>query len=175
MIAFTPVISNKLCQPLEFQTQILPVYRPSSFPQQSESISMDAFRSNLYRSMDFVRSDPIFPRLFNIAVNPFLCALSANTAIQDHQFSSRGLSSASTRDTFKPIKVLAYADDTLVLLNSTSDMSALLQTITLYERSFNAKLNHSKTQAFSLSGTLSTTWTNFLQQLPTLITSWHNL
>ncbi|RCH85756.1 hypothetical protein CU097_005217 [Rhizopus azygosporus] len=53
-------------------------------------------------------------------------------------------------------------------------MSALLQAITLYERSSNARLNHSKTQALSLSGTLSTTWTNFLQQLPTLITSWHD-
>ncbi|ORE02523.1 hypothetical protein BCV72DRAFT_317644, partial [Rhizopus microsporus var. microsporus] len=62
-----------------------------------------------------------------------------------------------TRDSLEPIKVLAYVNDTLDLLNSTSDMSALLQIITLYERSSNAKLNHSKTKAFSLSGALSTT------------------
>ncbi|CEG84274.1 hypothetical protein RMATCC62417_18097 [Rhizopus microsporus] len=113
---------------------------------------------------------PISPLLFNIAFDSFLRALSTNTAIQGYQFFSRGLSDASTRGSLEPIKVLAYADDTLVLLNSTSDMSALLQIITLYERSFNAKLNYSKAQKFSLSLVFSrqrglTFYNNFLHQL----------
>ncbi|GAN00853.1 hypothetical protein MAM1_0003c00277 [Mucor ambiguus] len=71
-----------------------------------------------------------------------------------------------------PIKVLAYADDTLVVLRNPTEFTHLQDTINKYTLASNAALNYNKTQALSLSGKLHTNWISFLQDQG--ITSWHD-
>ncbi|KAG2193455.1 hypothetical protein INT47_004677 [Mucor saturninus] len=69
---------------------------------------------------------------------------------------------------------MAYADDTLVFLQSHQDFICLERLITQYTLASNAKLNFAKTQAFSLSGKSSHYWTTYLSSRETPITSWHD-
>ncbi|KAK4520348.1 peroxisomal targeting signal 2 receptor [Mucor velutinosus] len=50
------------------------------------------------------------------------------------------------------VKILAYADDTLVYLHDTQDFHRLQTAITMYMKASNALLNYHKTVATSLSG-----------------------
>ena len=70
------------------------------------------------------------------------------------------------------IAILAYADDTLVLLRDFSDFRLLQMTINTYMKASNALLNFSKTEAFSLSGGCLPDWQSFLSSVD--ITSWHD-
>ncbi|KAG1464209.1 hypothetical protein G6F56_005130 [Rhizopus delemar] len=120
------------------------------------------------------QGDPISPLLFNIAFDPFIRTLVSHPQMIGYRFTASGTQSSVGSPPLDAIKVLAYADDTLVLLSTPSDMVALQHTMSLYERSSNALLNYSKTQAFSLSGVPSPSWLEFLLQLPQPITSWHD-
>lgn len=70
------------------------------------------------------------------------------------------------------ISILAYADDTLVLLRDHSDFNLLQRAIDTYMKASNALLNFSKTEAFSLSGSSLPAWQTFLSSVG--ITSWHD-
>ncbi|KAG0972936.1 hypothetical protein G6F28_013793 [Rhizopus arrhizus] len=69
---------------------------------------------------------------------------------------------------------MAYADDTLVLLDDPAEMPALQTIISMYSNASNALLNFGKTEAFSLSGSTLPLWRTYLQQLSPPITSWHD-
>ena len=70
------------------------------------------------------------------------------------------------------VTILAYADDTLVLLRDQSDFTVLQMAINTYMLASNAVLNMSKTEAFSLSGSPLPNWQVFLCDVG--ITSWHD-
>lgn len=69
-------------------------------------------------------------------------------------------------------KILAYADDTLVYLNTRQDFQLLQQAITTYMQASNALLNYNKTIAISLSGKPQPIWQQFLAN--NQITTWHD-
>jgi len=79
---------------------------------------------------------------------------------------------ATATTTTDSITILAYADDTLVLLRDLSDFNLLQTAITTYMKASNAHLNFSKTEAFSLSGNPLPEWQNFLRSVD--ISSWHD-
>ncbi|CEP08781.1 hypothetical protein, partial, partial [Parasitella parasitica] len=54
--------------------------------------------------------------------------------------------------TTMPIKLLSYADDTLVFLRDTDDLRFLVEHLNAYSEASNAKINFHKTRAISLSG-----------------------
>lgn len=70
------------------------------------------------------------------------------------------------------VKILAYADDTLVFLRGAADFRLLQQAITVYMNASNALLNYHKTIATALSGKPSTTWQTLLHSHG--ITAWHD-
>lgn len=67
------------------------------------------------------QGDPLSPLLFNIAFDPFIRAVNNDTRIQGFSFPP----DPPTGSTPTPIKILAYADDTLVALNDPSEFSVL--------------------------------------------------
>ncbi|KAK4513718.1 uncharacterized protein ATC70_005723 [Mucor velutinosus] len=70
------------------------------------------------------------------------------------------------------VKILTYADDTLMYLHDTHDFHRLQSAISVYMKASNALLNYHKSIATSLSGKPSATW----QALMTShgITAWHD-
>ncbi|KAG1457502.1 hypothetical protein G6F56_006593 [Rhizopus delemar] len=144
-----------------------------------------------------IRFNPLSPLLFNIAFDPFLRLISSDSTFHGYSFSnpheeaSRGDNSSGDNspgdgssgdgsfsasvpdtDTPPPVKILAYADDVLVLLHSPSDFFRLQWAVNIYTSASNALLNYSKTQAFSLSGASLPTWQQFL--VSNNILSWYD-
>jgi hypothetical protein len=146
------------------------------------------------------QGDPLSPLLFNIAFDPFLRTVHNSPDIHgfDFHLESRPppipvtLSSSnpsttptpdsipsiplptqpSTQNTLPPVKILAYADDSLVLLKNTSDFVGLQAIVSKYMSASNALLNYSKTQALSLSGATHPEWQTFL--VSNGISTWHD-
>ncbi|KAG1577135.1 hypothetical protein G6F47_013218 [Rhizopus delemar] len=71
-----------------------------------------------------------------------------------------------------PLKVLAYADDVCVLLQSTDDYCRLRHHLDRYGSVSNAKVNIHKTEAFSLDGHSYPEWIAFLATQG--ISNWHD-
>lgn len=71
-----------------------------------------------------------------------------------------------------PLKIIAYADDTMVFFKNQNGFQLIQTTITKYMTTSNASLNYSKTKALSLSGQIQTTWQQFLNT--EAISSWHD-
>lgn len=142
------------------------------------------------------QGDPISPLLFNISFDPFLRAINVNPSIHGFDFTKEASSSPSitpidqvthslthlTMDSshheinatakLPPLKIIAYADDTMVFLKNQNDFHLIQTTITKYMTASNASLNYSKTKALSLSGQIQTIWQQFLNTKG--ISSWHD-
>ncbi|CEP10134.1 hypothetical protein, partial, partial [Parasitella parasitica] len=70
------------------------------------------------------------------------------------------------------VKILAYADDTLVFLQDAADFHLLQLTIQTYMKASNSLLNFHKTAALSLSGKPHAAWQARL--ISHGITAWHD-
>ncbi|GAN06991.1 conserved hypothetical protein [Mucor ambiguus] len=114
------------------------------------------------------QGDPLSPLLFNIAFDPLLRAVNVDPRIHGFSFPPDPSNGAAP----PPVKILAYADDTLVALNSPSEFPALEEILQRYTDASNASLNYNKTQALSLSGRTYLHWIQFLASKG--ITSWHD-
>lgn len=89
---------------------------------------------------------------------------------------SHNVSNLSLRHHHEPhpanVKILAYADDTLVFLHSPTDFTILQQAISTYSLASNASLNYHKTEALSLSGKPHPQWQELLASHS--ISTWHD-
>ncbi|KAG1071824.1 hypothetical protein G6F42_025978 [Rhizopus arrhizus] len=117
------------------------------------------------------QGDPISPLLLNIIFDPFLRAISHHTAISGFDFehiatTNSRLPSPLTHNlpVAAPVRVLAYADDTLVFLNDLGEFHQLQQLISTYAAGYNASLSYRKTQALSLSGEPHRVWIEGLRE-----------
>ena len=86
------------------------------------------------------QGDPLSPILYNLAFEPFLLSI-----INDRQFQGYHMGSERT-------KLLCYADDALVFVHDPADLARLQLHMTRYCGASNAKFNHDKVEAFSVSG-----------------------
>ncbi|KAG1039975.1 hypothetical protein G6F43_012394 [Rhizopus delemar] len=151
------------------------------------SININGFLTDPFVAQRGLRQgDPLSPLLFNIAFDPFLRLISTDLTFHGFSFSTTSDGSydvSSNGNGFSdelpdnnapppPVKILAYADDVLVLVNSPSDFSRLQWAVDVYTSASNALLNYNKTQAFSLSGQPQSTWQEFLAAHNIL--SWHD-
>ncbi|KAK4513364.1 putative secondary metabolism biosynthetic enzyme [Mucor velutinosus] len=104
------------------------------------------------------QGDPLSHLSFNIAFDPFLRAVNSDTRIQGFSLPPDPL----TGSTPSPVKILAYADDALAILNDASEFSALEELLQRYMAASKDLFNYNKTQALSLSGLNQPHWTQFL-------------
>ncbi|KAG1029226.1 hypothetical protein G6F43_014018 [Rhizopus delemar] len=119
------------------------------------------------------QGDPLSPLLFNIALEPFLRHILQDSSFQGFQFQSVSNSDTTTSNIVpSPLKVLAYADDVCVLLQSTGDYCRLRHHLDRYGSVSNAKINIHKTEAFSLDGRSYPEWIAFLATQG--ISNWHD-
>ncbi|CEP16721.1 hypothetical protein [Parasitella parasitica] len=86
------------------------------------------------------QGDPLSPILYNLAFEPFLLLI-----IHDRHFSGYVMGQERT-------KILCYTDDALVFVHNASDLGRLQVHMDRYCAASNTKFNHSKLQAFSVSG-----------------------
>ncbi|KAG0793190.1 hypothetical protein G6F22_005668 [Rhizopus arrhizus] len=118
---------------------------------------------------DLQQGGPLSPLLFNIALEPFLRHILQDSSFQGFQFQFVSNSATTTSNIMPPpLKVLAYADDVCVLLNSTDNYCRLLHHLDRYGPVSNAKINIHKTGAFSLDGHSYSEWIAFLAAQDTL-------
>ncbi|KAI7899274.1 uncharacterized protein BX663DRAFT_522050, partial [Cokeromyces recurvatus] len=74
-----------------------------------------------------------------------------------------------------PVKLMAYADDVICLLNSPAELNRLQFHLSLYSLASNARINYNKTEVISLSGSSSiydTCWRTALHSHG--ISAWHD-
>lgn len=161
-------------------------------------VNVNGFLTDPFQQLRGLRQgDPISPLLFNIAFDPLLRAIDKSPEIQGFDLSklshhpstnnnsipsptnvsseNSGHSSTETSittDLPPPIKVIAYADDTLVTLSKQDDFHQLQALLDRYMNASNAKLNYDKTQVLSLSGAPHPHWQSFLQDHG--IQYWHD-
>ncbi|KAG1532813.1 hypothetical protein G6F51_012925 [Rhizopus arrhizus] len=109
------------------------------------------------------QGDPLSPLLFNLAFDPFLRSILQEPSFEGFVFSPPTPNPYCVLPP-APVKALAYADDVLVFLQSPPDFPCLRQLYNTYAAASNARLNISKTEAFSLSGRSSLQWQEFLQE-----------
>ncbi|KAK4518737.1 uncharacterized protein ATC70_008959 [Mucor velutinosus] len=86
------------------------------------------------------QGDPLSPVLYNLAFEPFLLAI-----LHDRQFQGYLMGTART-------KLLCYADDALVFIHDSNDLTRLQLHMARYCAASNAKFNNAKVEAFSVSG-----------------------
>lgn len=91
--------------------------------------------------------------LFNIIIEPLLQSIQSSPLIPsftNHNLTDLG--SVSRPSASSSIKILAYADDMIMLLTQPIELQAFLPLVPLFGNIFNARFNHDKTLAISLLG-----------------------
>lgn len=116
---------------------------------------MNGFLSSTVRQRRGLRQgDAISPILFNFALEPLLLAILHDNNIQGYSVAAR-LSKPNLQTTaHRPIKLLAYADDLLVIANTKLELQRIQDHISCYSRASNSRVNYHKSVAFPLSGRL---------------------
>ncbi|KAG1101105.1 hypothetical protein G6F42_017557 [Rhizopus arrhizus] len=137
----------------------------SLFSSTMIQINVNRFLTDAFQQHGELRQgDSISPLLlFNIAFDPLLRAIDNSPAIQNK---------LTTTDIPSPVKIIAYADGTLVTLSQPEDFHQLQAIQARYINAFNAKLTYDKTQVLLLSGALPVT---SLPPSNHSIQHWHDL
>ncbi|KAG0934661.1 hypothetical protein G6F30_009715 [Rhizopus arrhizus] len=134
-------------------------------------LNVNGFLSNpVHQRRGLRQGDPISPLLFNLAFEPLL-----RRTLSDSTYQGYSLPRSPRSPCSEPVKLLAYADDVLFLLNDPSDLTSLQEHLSLYSRASNARVNFHKTEALSLSGARldpDSVWHTPL--LSHRITRWHD-
>lgn len=113
------------------------------------------YTDDVIQSRGLRQGDPLSPILFNLVLEPLILHIQQDVALTGFQYTV-------LQEHPRSIKTLAYADDLCVLLNSPDEFWRLQQHLDQYSAVSNALFNKSKTEAFALSGTINTEWTQTL-------------
>ncbi|KAG0857767.1 hypothetical protein G6F16_013468 [Rhizopus arrhizus] len=98
------------------------------------------------------QGDSISPILFNLAIEPFLLSILNNEIIDGYCLKARISNSDLQLTAPRPVKLLAYADDILIFINSKEEFLELQERLKVYNGASNSQVNYSKSVAFPLAG-----------------------
>ncbi|KAG1033186.1 hypothetical protein G6F43_013618 [Rhizopus delemar] len=98
------------------------------------------------------QGDSISPILFNLAIEPFLLSILDNEIIGGYCLKARNPTSELQLTAPRPVKLLAYADDILIFINSKEEFLELQKSLKVYNSASNSQVNYSKSVAFPLAG-----------------------
>lgn len=125
-------------------------------------VNMNGFLSPAVSQKRGLRQgDSISPLLFNFAIEPFLQSILAHQDISGyslqhgHTTFTKGLNYITPN---RSVKLLAYADDVLLYINSVSEFHALQDCLKTYNKASNSLINYNKSVAFPLSGSALTSY-----------------
>lgn len=110
------------------------------------------FTPTVHQRRGLRQGDAISPILFNIALEPFIRMILNDSDIKGYSVASRPAQAIVHHTSHKPIKVLAYADDLLVIINTRKELERLQTHLECYSRASNSRVNYHKSVAFPLSG-----------------------
>lgn len=119
------------------------------------SINVSGYLSKPFEQQRGLRQgDPLSPLLFNLALEPLLRSLLASPSIHGFSFSFPNAPTPSyyISSPPPPLNTLANADDVLIFISCPEELSHAMTIIDLYCKASNARLNHHKSLAVSLSG-----------------------
>ena len=121
-------------------------------------INMNGFMTDTVAQQRGLRQgDSISPVLFNFALEPLLLAIINDRTIKGYSLNTKAVNPSCPLQVVAPppIKLLAYADDLLVIVNNNEELQAIQDHISCYGRASNARVNYHKSVAFPLSGNRS--------------------
>lgn len=95
------------------------------------------------------QGDPISCILYNFSLEPLLRCILDDPTFSGYQFHEKH---PQNNLALPPIKLLCYADDTLLFLKDSNDLARMTEHLTMYSAASNARINYHKVQAVSLSG-----------------------
>ncbi|KAG1575735.1 hypothetical protein G6F47_013438 [Rhizopus delemar] len=122
----------------------------------SISVNVNGSLSDSIQQLRGLRQgDSISPILFNLAIEPFLLSILHNEIIDGYCLKARRFNSDLQLTAPRPVKLLAYADDILIFINSKEEFLELQERLKVYNGASNSQINYSKSVAFSLAGGLT--------------------
>ncbi|KAG1577598.1 hypothetical protein G6F48_012568 [Rhizopus delemar] len=125
----------------------------------SISVNVNGSLSDSIQQLRGLRQgDSISPILFNLAIEPFLLSILHNEIIDGYCLKARRSNSDLQLTAPRPVKLLAYADDILIFINSKEEFLELQERLKVYNGASNSQVNYSKSVAFPLAG--GTTFNN---------------
>ncbi|KAG1453633.1 hypothetical protein G6F56_007518 [Rhizopus delemar] len=146
----------------------------SLFFNTSLCVSINGFISTPFdQGRGLRQGDPLSPLLFNFVLEPLLHTIYATSSLPGFV-----LHNPSIRQPFDnqasalSLTALAYADDIIVFLSNPEEIQTLMSIFSIYECASNARLNHYKTIAVSISGAPLESWQSTLSSAG--ITQWHD-
>jgi hypothetical protein len=138
------------------------------FYETQVSVSINGWLGKpFHQSRGLRQGDPLSPLLFNLALEPLLRMMIQHSGISGIPWPKQ-LALEKRHIDYRndeiyepePLKVLAYADDIVVFLQSPQEWEILLAVYSKYSQASNARMNIQKTALLSLSGHQHVEWIN---------------
>jgi hypothetical protein len=92
--------------------------------------------------------DSISPILFKLAIKSFLLSIVNNAIISGYCLEARRPNSDLQLTASRSVKLLTYADNVLVFINSKKEFLELQERLKLYNDASNSQVNYSKSVVF---------------------------
>ncbi|KAG1051534.1 hypothetical protein G6F43_006259 [Rhizopus delemar] len=97
------------------------------------------------------QGDSISSILFNLAIEPFLLSILHNEIIDGYCLKARRLNSDLQLTAPRSVKLLTYAGDILIFINSKEEFLELQERLKVYNGASNSQVNYSKSVVFPLA------------------------
>ncbi|CEP11246.1 hypothetical protein, partial, partial [Parasitella parasitica] len=136
-------------------------------------INMNGFLTpSVHQRRGLRQGGAISPIHFNFALEPLILSILHDSSIQGYALSARPNHSTLSHTSHRPLKLFAYADDLLVLINSENELARVKDHLMCYSAASNSWVNLHKSGAFPMGGKSSLVPTEFHRSLQDMRFQW---